>query len=145
MVRGAPVRPAFIGGNSWNSEHFGAEVDRLQQRGWPVRTATGVPDDVIVGYRAASAVVFPSLNEGFGLPLSEALSVGTPVVTSGYGRMREIGEGRGAALVDPRDDDSVLEGVRAVMFDEVSRKRLLAEIAALKFRTWGDYTRELRP
>jgi glycosyltransferase involved in cell wall biosynthesis len=136
---------AFIGGNSWNSEHFETEVARLQARGHPLRTASGVPDDVVAGaYRAATAVVFPSLNEGFGLPVSEALSAGTPVVTSAYGSMREIGEGRGAVLVDPRDDDSVLEGIRAVLFDEPTRARLHREIAAQTFRTWADYTHELQ-
>ncbi len=136
---------AFIGGNSWNSEHFETEVARLQDRGHPLRTASGVPDDVVAAaYRAATAVVFPSLNEGFGLPVSEALSAGTPVVTSAYGSMREIGEGRGAVLVDPRDDDSVLEGIRAAMFDETTRLRLKREIAALTFRTWADYTRQLQ-
>ena len=88
--------------------------------------------------------MFPSLNEGFGLPVSEALSAGTPVVTSAYGSMREIGEGRGAVLVDPRDDDSVLEGLRAALFDETTRTRLYDEVAAQTFRTWADYTRELQ-
>jgi glycosyltransferase involved in cell wall biosynthesis len=136
---------AFIGGNSWNSENFETEVARLQAHGHPVRTATGVPDDVLIGaYRAASAVVFPSLNEGFGLPVSEALAAGTPVVTSDYGSMREIGEHRGALLVDPRDDDSVREGIRTVLFDPATRARLTSEIAALSFRSWADYTRDLQ-
>jgi hypothetical protein len=135
----------FIGGNSWNSEHFETEVARLRKLGYPVLTASGVSDAVVAAaYRAASIVVFPSLNEGFGLPVSEALSAGTPVVTSDYGSMREIGEGRGAVLVDPRDDDSVLAGIRAAMFDAPIRERLEAEIAGLTQRTWADYTAELQ-
>jgi len=136
---------AFIGGNSWNSEHFGTEVARLREQGCVLRTASGVSDAVVAAaYRAARVVVFPSLNEGFGLPVSEALSVGTPVVTSDYGSMREIGEGRGAILVDPRDDDSLLAGMRAAIFDAPTRERLKAEIAGLTLRTWADYTRELQ-
>jgi glycosyltransferase involved in cell wall biosynthesis len=135
----------FIGGNSWNSEHFETEVARLRKLGYPVLTASGVSDAVVAAaYRAASVVVFPSLNEGFGLPVSDALSAGTPVVTSDYGSMREIGEGRGAVLVDPRDDDSVLAGIRAAMFDAPIRERLEAEIAGLTQRTWADYTAELQ-
>ena len=112
---------------------------------YPLRTATGVSDDVVTAaYRAASVVVFPSLNEGFGLPVSEALAAGTPVVTSNYGSMREIGEGRGAVLVDPRDDDSVREGLRAALFDEATRERLQAQIAALSLRTWAQYTQDLQ-
>jgi glycosyltransferase involved in cell wall biosynthesis len=136
---------AFIGGNSWNSEHFGSEVARLREQGYPVRTASGVSDAVIAAaYRAARLVVFPSLNEGFGLPVSEALSAGTPVVTSDYGSMREIGEGRGAVLVDPRDDDSVQAGMRAAMFDEPIRDRLRSETAGLTPRKWADYARDLQ-
>lgn len=136
---------AFIGGNSWNSENFESEVGRLRRHGYPLRTATGVSDDVVTAaYRAASVVVFPSLNEGFGLPVSEALAAGTPVVTSNYGSMREIGEGRGAVLVDPRDDDSVREGLRAALFDEATRERLQAQIAALSLRTWAQYTQDLQ-
>jgi hypothetical protein len=58
--------------------------------------------------------------------------------------MREIGEGRGAILVDPRDDDSLLAGMRAAIFDAPTRERLKAEIAGLTLRTWADYTRELQ-
>ena len=136
---------AFIGGNSWNTDHFETEVARLQRLGHPLRTASGVPDAVLAAaYQAASLVVFPSLNEGFGLPVSEALAAGTPVVTSGYGSMRELAEGRGGVLVDPRDDDSVREGIRSAMFDAPTRERLEAEIAVLDGRTWADYTRELQ-
>jgi glycosyltransferase involved in cell wall biosynthesis len=136
---------AFIGGNSWNSEHFETELARLREQGYPLRTASSVSDAVVgAAYRAAHVVVFPSLNEGFGLPVSEALSAGTPVVTSDYGSMREIGEGRGAVLVDPRDDDSLLAGLRAAMFDAPTRERLNAEITGLRLRTWADYTRELQ-
>jgi glycosyltransferase involved in cell wall biosynthesis len=135
----------FLGGNSWNSEHFETEVARLRSQGYPVKTASGVSDAVVgAAYAAAHVVVFPSLNEGFGLPVSEALSVGTPIVTSDYGSMREIGEGRGAVLVDPRDDDSLLTGLRAAMFDEPTRERLRSEIARLTLRTWADYTAELQ-
>jgi glycosyltransferase involved in cell wall biosynthesis len=144
-LEGCQFSLAFIGGNSWNSEHFETEVARLQEQGHPLRTATGLPDGIVAAaYRAATAVAFPSLNEGFGLPVSESLWAGTPVVTSAYGSMREIGEGRGAFLVNPRDDDSVLDGIRAVLFDQGTRSRLRGEIAAQTFRTWADYTRELQ-
>lgn len=53
-------------------------------------------------YRRAAALVYPSLYEGFGLPILEAMSVGTPVVTADRGAMAEVA-GDAACLADPRD------------------------------------------
>ena len=67
----------------------------------------------------ARFTVFPSLNEGFGLPLAESLACGTPAVTSDFGSMREIVDGGGGALlVDPRDDHSVADGMRSLLTDD---------------------------
>ena len=75
-------------------------------------------DDLLwAAYRLAHCVVFPSLNEGFGLPVAESLACGTPVVTSGFGSMREIARHGGAILVDPRDDHDIAAGLRLMLTD----------------------------
>ena len=85
-----------------------------------MESISAASDDLLWGgYRVARFTVFPSLNEGFGLPLAESLACGTPAVTSNYGSMREIVElGGGALLVDPRDDHSVADGMRALLTDD---------------------------
>jgi hypothetical protein len=134
----------FVGGNSWNSEAFQAMLSALAGIGRPVESISAVSDDLLWGgYRAARFTVFPSLNEGFGLPLAESLACGTPAVTSNYGSMREIVElGGGALLVDPRDDHSVADGMRALLTDHDLLGRLREEALSRPRRTWEMYSRE---
>ena len=73
-------------------------------------------DTLAILYRLASAFVFPSLYEGFGLPPLEAMASGTPVVTSNQSSMPEV-TGDAAVLVDPYDVDSIVEGMRRVLDD----------------------------
>jgi len=134
----------FVGAASWRSESFYSEVNRLQHEGLPVASINGLSDDLLwAGYRHARFVMFPSFNEGFGLPIAEALSVGTPVITSDFGSMREIvapqGEVRGALLINPRDDESMIEAMRTMLCDEAGYQRLRAEAASVKLGSWDDY------
>jgi glycosyltransferase involved in cell wall biosynthesis len=131
---------AFVGGNAWGSEEFQRRLDVLEDHGRPVRSVQKITDALLWGgYRVARCTVFPSLNEGFGLPVAESLAVGTPVVTSRYGSMREIAEGGGAILVDPRDDEDLARGLESALFDDEVNSRLRAEAASRAERTWADY------
>jgi glycosyltransferase involved in cell wall biosynthesis len=84
-------------------------------------------------------VVFPSLNEGFGLPVAEAIAAGTPVVTSDFGSMREIAAHGGAILVDPRDDEAIADAVWTLVTDDDAHARLAAEARRAPRRTWDEY------
>ncbi len=134
----------FIGGNAWASEQFVAELDSLARRGRPVRSISAVTDQLLwSAYRLAAVTLFPSLNEGFGLPVAESLAVGTPVITSGYGSMQEIARFGGALLVDPRDDSSIAAALESALFDPAVAARLRAEAAAMPSHGWSDYATEL--
>ena len=70
-----------------------------------------VPDDELARlYRGARCLVFPSLYEGFGIPVLEAMACGTPVVTSRGGATEEVAGGA-AVLVDPPDVDAIAAGI----------------------------------
>lgn len=100
----------------------GAEIYRDQGISWPAEALlTGyVTDDELRRlYGSARAVVFPSLAEGFGLPIVEAAAAGTPrLVVSDLAVFRWIC-GDGATYVDPLSTESVLEGLQTAINDRV--------------------------
>jgi glycosyltransferase involved in cell wall biosynthesis len=75
-------------------------------------------------YSSASAFVFPSLNEGFGLPVLEAMSRGVPVVTSSVSSLPEVA-GNAALLVDPLSVEAIAEATARVLTDSALRERLV--------------------
>jgi len=94
-------------------------------------------------YRTARMVVFPTIHEGFGLPVVEALSYGVPVITSDFGSTKEIGEGKGALLVDPQDVYALADAMRRLLTDDDLHAELVAQARSRAPRTWDDYAAEL--
>ncbi len=134
----------LIGGRSWNDDRFQAALAAARARNRAVAAPSGIDDTQLwAAYRAARCLVFPSLNEGFGLPVAEALACGTPVITSGYGSMAEIADAGGALLVDPRDDRSIADALRALLVDDTLHAELAAAAAARPVKTWDDYAGEV--
>lgn len=88
---------------------------------------TGYVSDEALGwfYRHALSLVFPSLYEGFGLPILEAMSAGTPVVTSNRGAMAETA-GDAASLVDPTDVTAISNALVELADNERLRTDLTA-------------------
>jgi glycosyltransferase involved in cell wall biosynthesis len=74
-------------------------------------------------YRAAGALAFPSLYEGFGLPLLEAMAEGLPALVGDAGALPELA-GDAALLVDPRDVEAIAGGLERVLGDSELRARL---------------------
>ena len=98
---------------------------RAQDLGVDLEVFRGLDiDQVYREYCQASLVLFPSLREGFGLPILEAQSVGRPVITSNLSPMREVA-GAGACLVDPVDVASIAAGVSRVLTDAGYRRQLV--------------------
>lgn len=76
-------------------------------------------------YAGARALVFPSLDEGFGLPVLEAFACGTPVLASTAGALPETAGGA-ALLVDPLSVEAIADGIRRVLGDDALRRDLAA-------------------
>jgi glycosyltransferase involved in cell wall biosynthesis len=72
-----------------------------------------------VFYAAASAFVYPSVFEGFGIPVLEALTVGTPVATSNISSMPEVG-GDAALYFDPENIEDMAEKIKLLLFDKTT-------------------------
>ena len=94
----------------------GVELRVVGAAGWGGVDVSGwvgeVPDAELAAlYRGAHCVVYPSLYEGFGLPVLEAMACGTPVVTSQATAMEEVA-GAAAVLVDPLDVSAIAAGIQ---------------------------------
>ncbi|MBO6573742.1 MAG: glycosyltransferase family 4 protein [Balneola sp.] len=83
-------------------------------------------NELIKTYKNAMALVYPSLYEGFGLPILEALSMGIPVITSNRASMPEVA-GKAAIYVDPEDISSIKNGLNLVLNDNEIKNRLKKE------------------
>jgi GT2 family glycosyltransferase/glycosyltransferase involved in cell wall biosynthesis len=103
----------------------------------PVRALGYVPDDDLPGlYAGATALAMPSLYEGFGLPVLEAMASGIPVLASNRTALPETC-GDAALLVDPEDGDALAEALAAAVTDESLRARLIgAGLARAAQLTW---------
>ena len=130
----APTVPLLVVGQpGWGGLDLAAEAGRLGLAD-RVRVLGRLPDaDLAVLLDRAAALVVPSRSEGFGLPLLEAMAVGTPVVISPAEALVEVSGG--AALV--AGDDGLAEAIRSVVEDEPLAARMSAQgrVRAAAF-TW---------
>jgi glycosyltransferase involved in cell wall biosynthesis len=110
-----------------------------------VRFLGYLPEETLaVMYRLASAFVFPSLYEGFGLPPLEAMASGTPVVTSNVSSLLEVA-GDAAVLVDPYDPTAIADGIERVVCDGSLREELrLKGLARARQFSWEASVRRVR-
>jgi glycosyltransferase involved in cell wall biosynthesis len=119
-------------------------VRSLQKAGRPVWWEAQVSEDELhAAYAESSFTVFPSLLEGFGLPILESLWHGRPVVCGDNGALGEVAAGGGCEIVETQSGESMARGLRLLLTDERRYHDLHAEIQRRKFRTWDDYGKEL--
>jgi glycosyltransferase involved in cell wall biosynthesis len=120
------------------------EIWKLRMRGRPLRWLRHVDDETLLrGYRDCQFTVYPSLMEGFGLPIAESLAHGKPCVCGGNGALGEIARGGGCLIVDQTREETLAAGIKELLTDETRYARLSAEACARKFRSWPDYTEKL--
>lgn len=105
-----------------------------------------IPDEEMpLLYNSARVLLYPSLYEGFGLPILEAMACGTPVITSNIGAMAEIAgkNGEGAFLVDPNDVKEIKSNLKILMEDDQIHEDISGNgiLHASKFR-WDNCVQE---
>jgi glycosyltransferase involved in cell wall biosynthesis len=121
--QGSDLGLVIVGKKGWLYEGF---FHRLRELGLENEVLfTGfVPDEDLPAIcSAAELFVFPSLYEGFGLPVLEAMACGAPVITSNVSSLPEVA-GNAALLVDPASVRELTEAMAAVLQDEELRTSL---------------------
>ena len=119
------------------------QIRNLRRSGKPVRWLKQVNDRLLHdAYQACLFTVYPSVMEGFGLPIAESLLYGKPCICGGNGALGEVARGGGCLIVDQKSADALAEGIKTLLNKEVYL-RLYAEARARKFRSWSDYTEKL--
>lgn len=108
---------------------YEAEIGEWKGQSW-VRELGSLDDrETYALLQGAAVLVFPSLAEGFGLPILEAFHFGVPVVTSRGGATEEVAGGH-AALVDPLSVPDIARGVRAALTDAPEKRKAREQYAA---------------
>src|SRR2546425_145083 len=145
-VRGQPGGPTptlvHAGPEGWHPEEVAGAVQQLGLAD-AVRFLGYVPvEDLRALYSLARVFVYPSLWEGFGMPVLEAMACGCPVVTSNVSSMPEVA-GEAAVLVDPTSVEDIARGLAAVWNDDGLRCGLVAlGLARARQFTWPRAARE---
>jgi glycosyltransferase involved in cell wall biosynthesis len=129
-----------VGSSGWGSEKT---MTRLASRPQGVRYLGYVPEDELPGLTAgATAFLYPSLYEGFGFPVAQAMAAGVPVITSNTSCLPEVA-GEGALLVDPRSPAEIQAALEKLLTSQSLREQLTtAGIARARQYRWDACARE---
>ncbi len=134
----------ICGAKGWMFDEVYQTVERLNLRDRVLFPEFVVDDDLPALYALATLFVYPSLYEGFGLPVAEAMACGVPVVSSNTSSLPEVA-GDAALYFDPRDVDAMAEVMRRALVDESLRADLRVRgFAQAKRFSWEKAASELR-
>ncbi|MEO5558054.1 MAG: glycosyltransferase family 1 protein [Dokdonella sp.] len=114
----------IAGARGWLNAELEASLAPLEARGEARRLGYVAEDDLPLLYAGAHAFAFPSLYEGFGLPVLEAIASGVPTLTSNVSSLPEIARDDGGAItlnVDPFDETALCTGLERVLEDTAWR------------------------
>ncbi len=127
----------LAGSLGYGAEEILARIERSPRKA-DIQMPGYVPDATLEElFQRASVFAFPSLDEGFGMPVLDAMANGVPVLTSSSSALKEI-SGDAALLVDPSDVASIAAGLRRLTEDQGLRDELIPKgLARNKEFTWG--------
>ncbi len=114
----------LVGGSGWSDGPIRAAIAQAGDRVRHIPYVSG--PDLRALYEGATLFAFPSLYEGFGMPVLEAMAAGVPVLCADIPVLREAG-GEAASYVDPLDTDAIAGGIEALLADPVARERMIEQ------------------
>jgi glycosyltransferase involved in cell wall biosynthesis len=140
---GLDEKLVLVGKKDWMFGNLHAHVEALGLTAYVIFAGYVPSEDLPVFYNAAEAFVYPSIFEGFGLPVVEAMACGVPVLTS-FGSSLEEVAGDAAVLVDPLREQSIAAGLSKLLGDAHLRMSLgragLLRSASFSFKKAAEQT-----
>ncbi|MBE7211428.1 MAG: glycosyltransferase family 4 protein [Gluconacetobacter diazotrophicus] len=131
---------AAYGGSEDIEKSVRAAAERLPGLRWHGQVEY---DELRALYARCDFTVYPSLIEGFGLPVIESLWFGRPCLCANFGVMAENAAGGGCLTADVRDPQALADAILTLATDGDLRRRLTAEATARPLKTWAEYAREI--
>ncbi len=122
---GAAVKLVLAGGKGWSYYPIMAEIESMDLRSDVLLPGYVAAEELPLWYNAATVLAYPSLYEGFGLPVIEAMACQTPVVTSAASSLPEAA-GDAALLVDPHDTEALADALHRALTDDSLRREMKA-------------------
>lgn len=139
---GFPVKLVSVGSLRWKYEKDFREIEVLGLKNDILFTGWIEQEELPALYHLADLFLFPSLYEGFGIPIVEAMACGCPVVTSDTGSCPEVA-GSAAKLVDPKNFNDIADGVIDILTNNILRKKMIAQgLVEAKQFSWDKAARE---
>jgi glycosyltransferase involved in cell wall biosynthesis len=121
-IYGREEKLVLAGGKGWLYDSIFEKIQKLGLESEVIFPGFVSDSDQLLWYHSASAFVYPSLYEGFGIPVAEALACGIPVVTSNVSSLPEAGATI-ALTIDPRDKEAMARALYKALTDESVRER----------------------
>jgi glycosyltransferase involved in cell wall biosynthesis len=139
---GRDWRLVLAGSNGYGAETILDRIARSPARERIQVTGYITPEELAGWYARARVFAFPSLDEGFGMPVLEAMESGIPVVTSNRSALPEVA-GNAALLVDPEDTAALSSALRELTGNWEMAQKLIShgKVRAREF-SWGNAVRE---
>ena len=94
-------------------------------------------------YRSCAFTAFPSVDEGFGLPILESLWYAKPCICADFGAMAEVAEGGGCLTVNVRETEELVSAITRMTMEPGLLERLSHEAASRPISTWADYAKRI--
>ncbi|WP_424363021.1 glycosyltransferase family 4 protein [Methylocystis parvus] len=139
---GLPLRLTLIGNAYRGADELAGFVREAVAQDPTISWLVAISDDELIReMRRAAFTVYPSLVEGFGLPILESLWAAKPCICHDKGVMAELAAGGGCLSVDMNDVDALADAMKALATDAVLRSRLAQEARGRVIADWSDYAR----